>query len=111
MAEITGKEWHCPPYEQFYRVTVERVGLSPPLMKRSSEIAITITAEGAYLFEGVPLDLSSEAELKSSLFEDSATISVLTVILLPGAEDDLLEPLFRALAPLGVERVSMVSAD
>lgn len=104
--EITGETWDCPAYMIFYSIKTSREST----VSHANEPNIVITKEGEYLVHNKRVKLTPNS-LKVALDHDNNPRSKLIIKLDPGASDKLLNPLFQALIPLGIENVSVLSEE
>ena len=104
--KLTGEAWNCPAYENFYSIKTS----SGSTDSHESEADIIITKEGKYLIQNKPVKLTPNA-LKAALDHEKNPKSNLIIKMETGASDNLLPALFQAIAPLGIEDVSVLSED
>lgn len=104
--KITGEVWNCEAYKDFYTVNTSR----DSIISNKSEADIVITKAGEYLIQDKAVEITPTS-LKAALQSDKHPRSKIIIKLNTGASDDLLGPLFQALAPLGIENVSVLSDE
>jgi biopolymer transport protein ExbD len=107
---LIGEPWHCPAYEAFYRLKVEKAGGDAKLEPQGDlQADIVISSEGGYLLQGVPCDLNSEkciGRLKQLVqYRKDAPV---VIRLDDGSSDSHLQTLFKALASLKVNKVTVL---
>jgi len=104
--KLTGETWTCPAYESFYSVKTNRDRTD----SYKSDADIIITKDGKYLIQNKPVKLTSNS-IKTALGNDKMQKSKLIIKMESGASDDLLPPLFQAVAPLGIENIHILSEE
>lgn len=101
---LTGKNWDCENLKRFYALKIRPRGAELENIN-----AITITANGNYIFNGVVIDLKNINEAQSNLEKTNSTISKTIVTMRPGSSEDQLQKLFTVLSQLRATDVSVVS--
>ncbi len=109
MEELTKGEWNCPALEAFYSLKITKNHSDENVQPKQ----VTITAAGDYLFSDKKISLVSENidDIKSELIVGDKVASKVLVVMETGTNDQQLEPLFKILADLGVENVSVHSDE
>ncbi len=109
MEKLTNEEWSCPALEAFYSLSITKHHSD----EASQPKEITVTAAGDYLFSGKSISPISENidDIKSELIVGDKVASKVLVVMESGTNDQQLEPLFKILADLGVENVSVHSDE
>jgi hypothetical protein len=109
--ELTKGEWNCPELETFYSFNITKY---PPDNSSLQNLKkIVITTAGEYLFNGKAILLVNEnlSKISSELSVNNEVPLKVQVVMEPGTNDQQLEPLFKILADLGVENVSVQSDE
>jgi len=109
MEKLTKGKWDCPALEAFYSLNITKDGSDGASQLKK----ITITAAGDYLFSGKGISPISENidDIKSELVVGDKVASKVLVVMEAGTNDQQLEPLFKILADLGIENVSVHSDE
>jgi len=90
--------------KNFYSIKTSR----DSTVSQANEADIVITKEGKYLVHDKVVKLTPNS-LNDALQNDKKTRFKLTIKLNTGASDELLDPLFQSLIPLGIVNISVLS--
>ncbi len=104
---LTEKEWNCPEYESFYRLSITR---EPDLnlIENLSAVDIVITKQGGYTHDGKQLLLDSNS-LRSVVHNGKNIKNEIIIKLEEGASEQLLTPLMNVLSEFNVQNVKVLS--